>query len=167
MPAKLRNVFQFLSLVQETEIYCTINSWSHLKRQGLTLSLPIDVYYTQAPDYDARQLSAIWHGAEEERVGVTLSEISIETLFCQKMESTDSKFTPISRKVSIYMHASLPLPLYLPLSPSLSLPFPLSLSLSLSPSLLLSLSLSLITVVFVGTLTPSVSRCSYMYICMP
>ena len=55
----------------------------------------------QAPDYDARQSSAVWHETEEERVRVTVSEAHIESLFCQKMEGTDGKFTGKSKKVSV------------------------------------------------------------------
>ena len=53
----------------------------------------------QAPDYDARQSSAVWHGSEEERVRVSVSETHIESLFCQKMEGTDAHFTAHSKKV--------------------------------------------------------------------
>ena len=55
----------------------------------------------QAPDYDARQSSAVWHETEEERVRVTVSEAHIESLFCQKMEGTDGKFTGKSKNVSL------------------------------------------------------------------
>ena len=56
---------------------------------------------TQAPDYDAKQSSAVWHGAGEERVKVTVSETHIETFFCQKNEGTDGKFSGKPKKVHL------------------------------------------------------------------
>jgi hypothetical protein len=54
--------------------------------------------WEKAPDCDARQSSAVWHGAEEERVRVSVSESHIESLFCQKTDGTDGKFTGKSKK---------------------------------------------------------------------
>jgi hypothetical protein len=59
------------------------------------------INWEKAPDYDAKQSSAVWHGAGEERVKVTVSETHIETLFCQKNEGTDGKLTGKPKKTHL------------------------------------------------------------------
>ena len=43
----------------------------------------------------------MWHEPSGERVKVTVSETHIETLFCQKNEGTDGKFTGNPTKVCV------------------------------------------------------------------
>ena len=59
------------------------------------------VIVVQAPEYDAKLLSALWHKASEVDVGVrvSVSEKLIETLFCQKAENTDGQLAGKSTKV--------------------------------------------------------------------
>ncbi|CAI8040740.1 Inverted formin-2 [Geodia barretti] len=59
------------------------------------------INWEKAPDYDAKQSSAVWHGAGEERVKVTVSETHIETFFCQKNEGTDGKFSGKPKKTHL------------------------------------------------------------------
>ena len=56
-------------------------------------------YFTYARRHQIS--SAVWHGAGEERVKVTVSETHIETLFCQKNEGTDGKFSGKPKKVHL------------------------------------------------------------------
>ena len=62
----------------------------------------------QAPECSAKRESALWYGAREERVKVTVSERHIESLFCQKLEGTDGTFIGRTTKVCVLILQSPP-----------------------------------------------------------
>ena len=80
-------------------LFTTSGSRDHTHLLGSWLSaLPP---FPQASDHEAKLSAALWHRASQVdvRVSVSVSEKHIETLFCQKMDTTDGKFTGKSKKV--------------------------------------------------------------------
>ena len=57
----------------------------------------------QAPEYDAKQPTAVWHKTSDVNhpVIVSVSESHIESLFCQTLEGTDGRVLKRSTKVCV------------------------------------------------------------------